>query len=46
MVCHPTNSGGQSSRVTLAVTKTPDRTQLITIGVAGMPLNRDEVTAV
>ncbi|MCW2626334.1 MAG: hypothetical protein JWR48_3056, partial [Mycobacterium sp.] len=37
---------GRPSRVTLALKKNPTESQLITMGVAGMPLNRDDVTAV
>jgi hypothetical protein len=49
MVCHPTNRDGRPSRVTLALNfsaANAEATQLIKIGVAGMPLNRDDVTAV
>jgi hypothetical protein len=42
MVCNPTNTVVQPSRVSLALKES----QPITMGVAGMPLNRDDVTAV
>jgi hypothetical protein len=42
MVCHPSSGDRVSSRVTLALKESQD----ITMGVAGMPLNRDDVTEV
>ena len=44
IVCHPTSGDGPSSRVTLALKETQARAT--TIGVSGMPLNRDDVTVV
>jgi hypothetical protein len=42
MVCHDNKAGGQASRVTLSLKES----QTSTIGVAGMPLNRDDVAEV
>ena len=45
MVCHPTSGYGHSSWATLALKETQAR-PATTIGVSGMPLNRDDVTVV
>ena len=42
MVCHDSSAGGQTSRVTLSLKEN----QTSMIGVAGIPLNRDDVTDV
>ena len=42
MVCHDNSAGGQTSRVTLSLKES----QTSMIGVAGIPLNRDDVTDV
>jgi hypothetical protein len=42
MVCHDNGVRGQTSRVTLSLTES----HTSTIGVAGIPLNRDDVTDV
>ncbi len=42
MVCHPNSAGRRPSRVTLALKET----QTSTIGVAAIPLKRDDVTDV